>query len=370
MGKGYMGKILWVDLDGGTMQEEVISDEVYEMLLSGSGLAARILYDRIPRGTDPLGPDNVLGFVSGLLTGTGALMTGRWMVTGKSPLTGGWGEANCGGNFSPAVKQCGYDGIFVRGISEKPVYLKIVDGNAELVDASHLWGKDAVEAEKKIIQESGRGNIRVAVIGQAGENLSLIAGVCNDGGRIAARSGLGAVMGSKRLKAIALSGRRKIEVDDKEGIKHLSKKYGNWVKQDEHKGRYLHSRIFNLMGRALRILPIGVGMPGDVVKLILKRYGTIVSNVVSAENGDSPVKNWKGAGYRDFPISTHSNMLNPQRIIDAEIKKYHCYSCPIGCGGICQTKDGEFPVKEVHKPEYETCCAFGALVLNNDLGAV
>jgi len=206
MGKGYMGKILNVDLTNGTIKDEEIPETSYKKFLSGAGLAANLLYERIPKGADPLGPDNMFGVVSGLLTGTGALMTGRWMAVGKSPLTGGWGEANCGGTFSPAIKRCGYDGIFFTGASNKPVYLRVVDGKAELVDASHLWGKDAVEAEKAIQQEAGDKKVKVAVIGQAGENLSLISGVCNDRGRIAARSGVGAIMGSKRLKAIALEG--------------------------------------------------------------------------------------------------------------------------------------------------------------------
>jgi aldehyde:ferredoxin oxidoreductase len=109
-----MGKILWVDLGSGRIQEEEIGENVYRAHLSGTGLAARILLDRIPPKADPLGPDNIICFVSGLLTGTGTLFTGRWMVAGKSPLTGTWGDANCGGNFSPAIKRCGYDGIFLR----------------------------------------------------------------------------------------------------------------------------------------------------------------------------------------------------------------------------------------------------------------
>ena len=121
--KGYMGKILFVNLTSGQIEERIIPDRVYEMLLSGVGLGAYVLYNEIPAGTDPLGPENVLGFTSGLLTGTGSVMTGRWMVVCKSPLTGGWGDANCGGTLAPAIKQCGYDGIFFSGIAEKPVYL-------------------------------------------------------------------------------------------------------------------------------------------------------------------------------------------------------------------------------------------------------
>jgi len=228
MGKGYMGKILTVDLTVGDIKEEIIPDDVYEKYLSGMGLAAYILYNRIPSGADPLGPDNILGFVSGLLTGTGSLFAGRWMVVGKSPLTGGWGDANCGGNFSPAIKRCGYDGIFFKGISDKPVYLYIEKGKAQLRDASHVWGRDTVEAEKMLLEETA-GNSRVALIGPSGEKLSLISGISNDGGRMAARSGLGAVMGSKNLKALVLKGARRIPVHNREGIKKLSQKCNKWV---------------------------------------------------------------------------------------------------------------------------------------------
>ena len=369
MGNGYMGKVLHVDLSAGKIEEERIADETYKNLLSGAGLAARVLFDRIPKGADPLGPDNVLGFASGLLTGTGSLMTGRWMVAAKSPLTGGYGEANCGGNFSPAIKRCGYDAIFFRGVSEKPVYLRIGEGKAELADASHLWGKDALEAEKLIMEEIG-GKPKVAVIGQAGENLSLISGVCNDFGRIAARSGLGAVMGSKRLKAVALSGKEKIQVADQGKVKELNEKFMKWLRAGENVEKKVPTWVFRLMGRTLRVAPFGLAQDGNLAKMAFKNFGTIVTNVLSAENGDSPVKNWKGAGYRDFPMDTHSGKLDPKLILDHQMRKYHCFSCPTGCGGLCKVTSGKYPLEETHKPEYETCCAFGALILNNDLDAI
>ena len=370
MGRGYMGKILSVDLSSREIAEERVADDVYERVLSGAGLAAKILFERIPKGADPLGPDNVLGFVSGLLTGTGSFLTGRWMVAGKSPLTMGYGESNCGGTFSPAIKRCGYDGIFVRGTSERPVYLRVVEGKAELMDASHVWGKDAVEAEGILEEENGGKGVRVALIGQAGENRSLISGVCNDRGRMAGRSGLGAVMGSKKLKAIVLKGNHKIPVENAERIKALNKEFMEWF----HKGgaieKRLSSRVFSFMGRILRIAPFGFAQGGDFAKMALRRYGTIAANVFSAESGDSPVKNWKGAGYRDFPLDTHSGKLDPERIVERQFRKYHCYSCPVGCGGLCEVNTGKYPLKETHKPEYETCCSFGTLILNNDLDAI
>jgi len=174
MGWGYMGKVLWVDLSIGEVAEEVIPDQLYQRFLSGMGLAAWLLYHRIPPGADPLGPQNILGFVSGLLTGTGSLFTGRWMVVAKSPLTGCWGDANCGGNFAPAIKRCGYDAIFIRGISPKPVYLVVDAGKARLLDASSLWGLDTLDTEKTLLKKRDCRKPHVACIGPAGEKLSLI----------------------------------------------------------------------------------------------------------------------------------------------------------------------------------------------------
>ncbi len=365
MGKAYMGKILNVDLSSGSIDEEIIPDEVYRNVTSGIGLAALLLYQRIPRDADPLGPDNVLAFMSGLLTGTGTWFSGRWMVAGKSPLTGGWGDANCGGTFSPAIKRCGYDGIFIRGISPKPVYLCIIDGKVEIKDASHLWGTDAIEAEKLITAEHAAPRVRVAVIGPAAEKKSLITGISNDHGRYAARSGLGAVMGSKNLKAVALAGKAKVVVDNLDKVKALNASFKKWLKKGPN---IISSGGLSFIGRFMRVSPIAMAQSGDLVKMAMSRFGTISSNVLSSENGDSPIKNWRGAGFRDFPISSHANNLNPQRIIDHEIKKYHCYNCPLGCGSILRVDEAN--LKETHKPEYETCCAFGALQLNNDMNSI
>ena len=209
MGKGYMGKVMWVDLTTGEIKREQIADDLYEKFLSGYGLAAKILYDRIPPGADPLGPENILAIMSGLLTGSGSLFTGRWMACCKSPLTGGWGDANCGGDLSPAIKRAGIDGIFFTGISGKPVYLLVNGEKAELKDAAGVWGKDCVETEDLIRKEIGdeKGQYKIACIGPGGEKYSLIAGISNDKGRYAARSGVGAVMGSKKLKAVVIRAR-------------------------------------------------------------------------------------------------------------------------------------------------------------------
>ena len=360
---GYMGKILRVDLSGGTMEEAQVPDAVYEKYLSGSGLGAWELYSHIPPDADPMGPDNVLGFVSGLLTGTGSLFTGRWMVVGKSPLTGGYGEANCGGNFSPAIKRCGYDGIFIRGVSEKPVYLYISKGKAELRDAGHLWGKDAIETEEILIHDHSRvRKPRVACIGPAGEKLSLIAGISNDRGRLAARSGLGAVMGAKKLKAVVLDGIDKINVKNTPEMRSLTFKCNNWVL---FQPKFLSGRGVRFLGAMMRIFPFQTAMDGMLWKIMLRKWGTVAINQYAIEMGDAPIKNWSGSN-RDFS-KEKSGAIDPDHIISREVSKYHCYSCPLGCGGICRTADGS---AETHKPEYESVLALSGLSLNTDLDSI
>lgn len=370
MGKGYAGKIMNVNLTTGTIEYETIPDDLYKQVLSGVGLAAKLLYDRIPADADPLGPDNILAFTSGMLTGSGAFFSGRWMVCGKSPLTGGWGDANCGGTLAPAIKRCGVDAIFFSGISKKPVYLKVVDGKAELVDAAPHWGLDAIEAEKSIAAEVGAPNVRVATIGPSGEKLSLISGVVNDGGRIAARSGLGAVMGSKRLKGIALADKKKIEIDDKNKIRDLNKQFMKWFKRGLGVQKVFGRTVLDKFATVLRVSPVALALNGDLIKIAFSKYGTISTNVLSSESGDSPVKNWKGSGAADFPLGTKSYKINPEFIIAHETKKYHCFACPLGCGGILEVPQKDGSVMEMHKVEYETACAFGTLLLNDDLDAI
>ena len=370
MSKGYMGKILWVDLDRGEIVREAVEDRVYEEVLSGVGLGARVLYSRIPAGADALGPDNVLGFVSGLLTGAGSVLTGRWTLCAKSPLTGGWGDANCGGNLSPAMKRAGVDGIFVRGLAKTPTVLVVDGDDARLEDAAELWGMDCIEAEDsfkaRLPQEGAKW--QVACIGPAGEKLSLISGVSNDRGRFAARSGIGAVMGSKKLKAIAVRGTTKITVADKKAVMALSKDFSFGLKKGDAMMKILGNRVFRILGKVGRHGP-AMRQPADAFRFILKKYGTSGLTTFSAENGDSPVKNFRGVGFQDFPMRKVSKIAD-DAVIKYEVKKYGCYSCPIKCGGIVAVPGGEHPVEESHKPEYETLCAFGTLCLVDDLETI
>lgn len=361
--KGYLGKILWVDCGTGQTSEEIIPDEVYEKVIGGVGLAAWVLYQRIPAGADPLGPDNILAFTSGPLSGTGALFSGRWMVCGKSPLTGTWGDSNCGGTLAPAIKQAGYDGIFFTGISPKPVYLYADNDTIELRDASHLWGKDTNETEDTLASELKlKRKPAIACIGAAGEKISLISGIVNDHGRIAARSGMGAVMGSKRLKAVVLAGSKPIACVDRKKIVSLNQQFAPSTKI---KLKLPTADLLTHVGKLMRVLPVQMKMDGLMSVPIFRQYGTSSWNQIAAEIGDAPVKNWAGSSKDYHPAI--SKGVSPDLFEKNEKKKYHCNACPLGCGGIFAS-NGRY--EETHKPEYETTNSFGAMLMINDLEAI
>lgn len=371
MPPAYMGKVLWADMDTGKIWDEEIAEQTYREFLCGYGLGAKIIYDRQPAKTDPLGPDAIIGFTTGLLTGTGAPFTGRYMVVGKSPLTGTWGDANSGGHFSPMLKRTGYDGVFVKGISKEPVILVISENKQELLDASFVWGKDSVETEDLIRQKLGDKKYQIACIGPAGEKLSLISAIMTDGGRAAGRSGLGAVMGSKRLKAIAVLGGKKIELANPDAFTKLRTAYLEKFKKKVPFRDKASVDNLNFMGKVVRsFLPFLFATPPTTYKELINRYGTAGMTAYSAECGDSPVKNWGGSGYHDFPINSKSVKIGGEAVLKYQEKKYFCAYCPLGCGGIIKLPQEKFTVNQGHKPEYETLCAFGTLCLNDDLESI
>lgn len=356
-----------VDLSLGEVRVEKVPDEVYERVLSGKGLAAWYLYKNIPAGADPLGPENILCFATGALTGTGTFFGGRWIVACKSPLTGGWGDANCGGVFSPAIKQCGYDAIFISGKASKPVYLYCDNKGPEIRDASKYWGLDATDAENAIHADlDGVSKKRpcVALIGTAGENISLISGICNEAGRIAARSGVGAVMGSKMLKAVVLAGSKPMPCADKEAVKSISRKLGNKLLK-----LTLPPRLGGLLGvggAMLGRLP-SVPLNGILIAALLKDMGTPFNTPLAITSGDGPIKNWGGT---PKDVKGMTRIYNPDNFSEMETVKYHCYSCPLGCGGRLNVKNRLKEFDETHKPEYETIESFGPLLENGNLESV
>ena len=330
---GFCGKILIVDLSNESFDEENLSEEVMRQYLGGYGLAAKLLYGKMAAKVDPLGPDAIFGFFPGLLTSTVAPLSGRYMVAGKSPLTGTWGDSNSGGTFGPEIKKCGYDAILIKGVASSPKYIAIIDGDKQLLDASDVWGLDAVETENKLVEKHG--NVKTASIGPAGEKISLISGIVCDKGRIAARSGFGAVMGSKKLKALVLKGSNKLELADSSTLVSKTKEYNE---------------------------DINAATGGAI--FMWKTQGTSWMNFISTQSGDTPVKNWGGTAAADYPPDKLSKITGEQ-VNKYKQKDYGCFSCAVQCGAIMKVP--EAGLEETHLPEYETCAAFLQMSLNDDL---
>ncbi len=371
MAGSFWGKILCVDLSMGTVEQESLDPAIYRDYFGGYGLGVRLLYERMLPGADPLGPDNILGFVPGLLNGTGVPFSARFTVVAKSPLTGGWGDANCGGHFGPALRAAGFDGVFVRGISERAVYLFIdqKEGRIELRDASHLWGLDSVETDRQIREEVGRG-VQIVCIGPAGEKLSLISGIVSDGGRLAARSGLGAVMGAKRLKAVVVQGAERLPIHDNEALSRSAKGYRQLFKKETPGWLQYVTRKLKIAFPLIRSL--GFKPSGGPVQMVIhacREYGTCSGVALLTEIGDAPVQNWRGVAMRDFPLN-QSALLSDDAITQHRVERYHCRHCPIGCGGFVRIEGGRHSVEKTHKPEFETLAAFGSLLLNDDLPSI
>jgi aldehyde:ferredoxin oxidoreductase len=333
MAGGYMGRFLFVDLTQGKISDELAVDDLFQDFFGGHGIGARVLFSRQKANVDPLGPEAMLGFVAGLLTGTPAPFGSRYVVVGKSPLTGTWGDANSGGDFGPYLKFSGYDAVFFSGISPSPVYLAIDNCKAALKPADKLWGKDTWETESMLQAEYGKES-RVTCIGPAGENQSLISCIINDRGRAAGRSGLGAVMGSKKLKAIVVKGEVTVPIANKLELK---------------------------AARTTHISQLGGAIAA------FRKFGTCAGMNVLVQAGDTPVKNWKGTAL-DF---TTAPLISDQKVIDLQERRYGCWRCPVACGGHMKAGTGEYTYPaQVHKPEYETLAAFGSMCLNDNLESI
>lgn len=325
---GYTGKILGVDLSTGELRDEPTPAGIARDFIGGYGMAARILYDAIPAGADPLGPENVLAILTGPLTVSDAPTGTRWTVACKSPLTGGWGDANGSGFFGAALKRAGYDAVFFTGVSDEPVYLLIDEGEASLHPAGDWWGLDTYELEDAAKNAYGK-KAEAVCIGPAGERLSLISGVVHAKGRIAARSGVGAVMGSKRVKAVVARGSGEVPVADRERVKAVKRKYVKQINDGTGAADFYKT----------------TGTPGYIA------YGVKVA--------DSPIRNWAEPPDA-FP---EPEKVGHEAFFPLGREKRTCWRCPIGCWG-------EVPLGEdgvVHQPEYETGAAFGSNLLCDDV---
>lgn len=330
---GFIGKILRVDLSEGKISEEEIGEDLARRYIGGVGIATKYLYDEVPKGADPLGPENLLIFMTGPLTGTASASASRYSAVTKSPLTGIWGQGNSGGSFGPALKRSGYDGIIFQGISSKPVYLKIEDGKAELRDARHLWGKTVPEAEDLIQEELGK-SFTIASIGPAGENLVRYASIMNNKHRAAGRCGVGTVMGSKRLKAVACAGKTSIRLANEGIFKEKAKKQIELLNE-------------------------------SMLKVGFDAFGTnMVSDMVNVRGG-YPTRNWQAGVFEGI------EELNGQALTDKVlVSGVSCFACPIACGRGSEIKEGPWKGRKGEGPEYETVNTLGAMCGVSDMNAV
>jgi len=323
MSYGFMGKILRVDLSRGIVAPEKMPEQWRRLYLGGAGIASKYLFDEVPPDTDPLGPDNKLIFMTGPLTGTASASASRYSVVAKSPLTGIWGHGNSGGSFGPAMKRAGYDGVIIEGKSQIPVYLSISDGDAKLCPAENLWGKTVPETENHLKKQT-TDKVTIASIGPGGENLVKFAAIMNNKDRAVGRTGMGAVMGSKKLKAIVCSGKGKFELADPSSFKSIAK------------------RQVDLLDESM-------------LKVGFEAFGTnMVADMVNARGG-YPTLNWQKGVFEE--IEEVNGMALNEKVLE---KGVSCFACPIACGRGTRIKEGKWAGHKGEGPEYESANMLGA----------
>jgi len=322
-----MQPILKINLTTGAIEGLVIPKEWERDFLGGASLAARILYPFLTKELDPLSSESSLLFLNGPLSGTSGPTTGRFVICGKSPATNLWAESNIGGFWGPELRKTGYDGLWITGKSPSPVFLWIEEGRLEVRNAASVWGKDVYAAQEIVKEEVGHKNARVAVIGEAGERGVLYSSICCDHGRMAGRTGLGAVMGSKNLKAIAVYGKKKIEAADLERYSALRSESNRMLKQDNE------AKMFHELGTA-----------GGA------NYNEYM--------GGMPAKYYHQGAFPGVDNVSGSKMAESILVGTSA-----CQGCVIACGRVVNIGDG----KKRKGPEYETIVGFGPNLLIDDL---
>jgi aldehyde:ferredoxin oxidoreductase len=333
MGGGYAGKFLQVNLTKATCSDFTIDEVTLKECIGGSCLAAKLFLDRYPLDLDPLAPGSPLMIMTGPMAGSGFPGTSRFSICAKSPQTGIWGESACGGTFSPELKRAGYDGIVIEGKANSAVCLSIFDDGAQILEASPLWGKDIYEATDLLKAQDK--SLKVLTIGPAGENLVKIAAIGNDKGHFSGRTGLGAVMGAKNLKAIVVKGSKKPTKADEARYK-----------------QHLQEALLEVKDSAL----------ADG----LHQMGSDANMDLGMISGDVPIKNWTVG--EAFELS--SSLSGPTMKESYLTKAHACSNCPVACKRVVKVDEGPFKTVEGPGPEYETCATFGTMMMNPDLAAV
>jgi len=333
---GYMGRYLLIDLSNNKIDELDFDNNTKRKYIGGYGIGGKYIYENQKPGVDPLGEENILSFMTGPVNGTTIPGSPRYTVCGKSPLTKTWGDSNSGGSFGPMMKKAGFDGVFFNGIAEEPVYLLLENGEAKLVSALSIWGKDTYETEDILKEKYGK-KAEVACIGEAGEMKTLVSCIVNRKGKVAGRGGMGAIMGSKKLKAIVILGDMKVPIVDKDLFNKARKKFISDIKNDYGDAEWA------------------------------KAGGTPTFTEWCLEEQDSPIKNWSGV-LADMGNYDELRYDNIKKYI---VKKETCFGCPIACWDRSIIKEGKFSLNEmVHTPEYETGAAFGSNCLNTNYESI
>jgi len=332
----FIGKLLRVNLSNDAIKHEELEEETFRRFLGGRGLAAKILLEELDLSVDPFDPANKIIFATGPLTGTPFPGSGKHIVASKSPLTLKWGESTSGGFWGPELKFAGFDAIIIEGKASNPVYLWIHDGEVEIIDCNEIWGLNTVQATKRIRSETDK-KARVACIGQAGENRVLYASIINDMNHASGRTGLGAVMGSKNLKAIAVLG-------------------------SNRKLTLAKPKIFHeLTIQAHEILK------KSSTAQSLSNYGTSGGLLSLNELGILPTRNFQD-GFFEFAEDISGEKMAERMVIG----KTTCMGCPIGCVRSVRIEGGPYGYvgEETGGPQYETIASFGSLLLNKDLESI
>ena len=333
MSNAFVGQILRVNLTSGAIGVENLNPEWARQTLGGAGLATRYLIELTPPGIDPLGTENPLIFMTGALTGTPSASASRYSVVAKSPQTNIWGQSNSGGFFGPALKWSGFDGVIFEGVSPEPVYLSIQNGEAELRSASHLWGLTVPECDDRLQSEIGH-PVTVACIGPGGENLVRYAGIMNNKHRSAGRTGMGAVMGSKHLKAIVCSGNRRIPLYDAAAFNRVTQRQREFM--DE-----------------------------SILKIGFDTFGTnMIADMVNVRGG-YPTNNWQYGTFEQIE-NVNAQAMTDQVLVEG----VRCFACPVACGRGTEIRQGKWKGAHGEGPEYETTDTLGAMCGVDDLNAI
>jgi len=327
---GFYNKVLRINVSKESFEQEPISDEIYQTFLGGKGLATHLLVNNTKAGVDPLSEGNVLIFATGPVTDTTVWGSSRYGVFTKAPLTGLYAESYSGGKVAEPLSRTGYDAIMIEGASKSPVYLEISDEDVKFHNASHIWGKDTYETEDTIKQEVGIKGAGVVVIGPAGENLVRFACIENDYWRSAGRTGVGAVMGSKKIKGIAFYGNKKRKVANPDLLKKLSTELKDISKDNPGAKNY-------------------------------RNFGTLQMVPIMNKVGAFPTKYWHAGTYDKWQNLTQDALQKK-----AKVRSHACPRCFMGCGRLTEVLEGRHKGLK-QELDYETVGAFGGVCLIDDI---